>query len=236
MEKIIFTYRITSDTGFAPCVDDGLLTLACCKGGKKTYRCGLRNFIGCFFEKGLNKEAEVYVSGIYDNKLLYLAKITEVIEMKEYFSDKKYKKRLDQIYELKNGELKRKPNYLPNTHNDENANLCDINGKYVLISDKFVYLGEKALKIDNEILKYYPKGRGQFPIGQHKNSPAEVLSEQNIKNSNELYKKLEELITKEGYNLTEGKIKEPNTPIVDGGCRCSIKQSNDKKCGSCVKE
>ena len=36
MDKIIFTYRLTHDTGFAPCVDGGLLSLACCKGGAPT--------------------------------------------------------------------------------------------------------------------------------------------------------------------------------------------------------
>lgn len=55
MDKIVFTYRLTNDTGFAPCVDNGLLTLACCKGGTKTVKRGLRYFIGRFFEENLQK-------------------------------------------------------------------------------------------------------------------------------------------------------------------------------------
>ena len=30
----LYIYRLTSDTGLAPCVDNGLLSLACCKGGQ----------------------------------------------------------------------------------------------------------------------------------------------------------------------------------------------------------
>lgn len=51
MDKIIFTYRLTHDTGFAPCVDNGLLTLACCKGGTETVKRGLRYFIGRFLKR-----------------------------------------------------------------------------------------------------------------------------------------------------------------------------------------
>lgn len=30
----LYIYRLTDDTGFAPCVENGLLSLACCKGGQ----------------------------------------------------------------------------------------------------------------------------------------------------------------------------------------------------------
>lgn len=30
-------YRLTSDTGLAPCAENGLLSLACCKGGQSVY-------------------------------------------------------------------------------------------------------------------------------------------------------------------------------------------------------
>ena len=70
MDKIIFTYRLTHNTGFSPCADNGLLTLACCKGGTKTVKRGLRYFIRRFFEENLQKNVEVYISGIYAGKLL----------------------------------------------------------------------------------------------------------------------------------------------------------------------
>lgn len=52
---IIFAYRIVDDTGFAPCVDHNLLTLACCKGGQirngKNILTGLRYHIGKYREE-----------------------------------------------------------------------------------------------------------------------------------------------------------------------------------------
>ena len=47
---IIFAYRLAWDTGFAPCLDHNVFTLACCKGGQvrrgKDIFTGLRYQIG----------------------------------------------------------------------------------------------------------------------------------------------------------------------------------------------
>ena len=221
MDKIVFTYRVTHDTGFAPCVDNGILTLACCKGGTETVQRGLRYFVGRFFEENLQENVGVYVSGIYDNKLLYIAKIDKAITMKEYFNNKKYKNRLDQIYRLNGEVLERDPNRLKGVHDNEHSNKCDINGKYVLISENFVYLGKDAIKVDEDILKFYPKNRGQLPIGQHSYTPANVLTDDNKKNSEELYTKLQKLIGENGHNLKNGKMSEPHNPIKSRNS-CSI--------------
>lgn len=220
MDKIIFTYRVTHDTGFAPCVDDGILTLACCKGGTETVKRGLRYFIGRFFEENLQESVDVYVSGIYDNKLLYLAKINKVIKMTDYFRGKKYKNRLDQIYRLNGKVLERVPNKLKGTHEEEHYVKCDINGEYVLISENFVYLGKDAIKVDDDILKFYPKNRGQLPKGQHSYTPADVLTADNKKNSEELYTKLQKLIGEKGYTVTKGVVSGPHSPM-----------NNSKSCG-----
>lgn len=221
MDKIIFTYRLTHDTGFAPCVDNGLLTLACCKGGTKTVKRGLRYFIGRFFEENLQKNVEVYISGIYAGKLLYIAKIDKVITMNEYFCKKEYKGRIDQIYRWDGEELKRENRKLKGIHNDERSNKCDINGKYVLISKEFVFWGNKAIDIDESILSFYPKGRGQYPKGQYSRTPASVLTAENKNKSEALYIKLQELIKEKGYTLTSGEVSEPHNPIT-GSCGCGI--------------
>ena len=219
MDKIIFTYRLTHDTGFAPCVDNGLLTLACCKGGTETTKKGLRYFIGRFFEENLQKNVEVYISGIYAGKLLYIAKVDKVITMNEYFVKKEYKDRVDQIYRLDGVVLKRDRHKLKGIHDDEHSNKCDINGKYVLISKEFVFLGNKAIDIDESILRFYPKGRGQCPKGQYSRTPTSVLTAENKNKSEDLYIKLQELIKEKGYTLTSGKVSEPHNPItISGGC------------------
>ena len=243
--KLIFTYRMTLDTGFAPCVDNGLLTLACCKGGKEKYPCGLRFFIGRlwdYFNANPDERVEIYVSGIFQEKLLYFAKITDVIEMKEYFSSKEYKRRLDQIYELDGNELKHIEGN--NTHNDPHFIKCDINGKYVLISNEFVYLGKNAIEVNNDILGYYPENRGQWPKGQHSGSPSDVLTVENKEKSSELYEKLTSLL-KDNKLLTDndklsnkGKIPKPHNPIERGGCGSCGKtsESDNVICNDCGKE
>ena len=49
----LFMYRLSDDTGLAPCVQDGLLSLAVCKGGQirngKSINTGLRYWIGSRF-------------------------------------------------------------------------------------------------------------------------------------------------------------------------------------------
>lgn len=225
MDKIIFTYRLTHDTGFAPCVDNGLLTLACCKGGTETVRRGLRYFIGRFFEENLQKNVEVYISGVYANKLLYIAKIDKVITMNEYFVKKEYKDRTDQIYRPDGETLKRDERKLKGIHDDEHSYKCDIHGKYVLISKEFVFFGNKAIELSKSILDFYPKGRGQCPKGQHSRNPINVLTEENKNKSKELYIKLQELIKEKGYTLTSGKVSEPHNPLkIGGGCNVCGKE------------
>ena len=34
-QSILYVYVMINDKGFAPCLDENLLTLACCKGGKR---------------------------------------------------------------------------------------------------------------------------------------------------------------------------------------------------------
>lgn len=107
--SICYFYRMTSDTGFAPCVFEGnyelseLLTLACCKGGQirkgKNVLTGLRHIIGTRHraDDGSCKD-DVYVTGIMGNRVAYCAKINKIFKMTEYFSDEKYANRMDQIY------------------------------------------------------------------------------------------------------------------------------------------
>lgn len=85
--KAVYVYRLTSDTGLAPCVKNGLLTLACCKGGQirgeKVISTGLRYRIGTKRKQdGVDYSADdVYILGIFQDKMLYIAKVDNVITM-----------------------------------------------------------------------------------------------------------------------------------------------------------
>lgn len=222
-KKIIFRYRLTSDTGCAPCVDNDLFSLACCKGGQyrngNFIKRGLRYFIGALWneQNEILNDYEIYVSGIFENKLLFLAKITDVIDMIEYYNhnevNKKYRNRKDDIYYIKNGKLERnKFNY--NFHGyDNKQHGKDIAGKYVLLSDEFIYYGREAIPCDDTILSYFPKTRGEFPKGRNKYRPTDILTDSNIKESETLYNLIKELCGGKKH-LTEGsKGRKPHTEL-----------------------
>ncbi|MBQ3919316.1 MAG: hypothetical protein II695_06550 [Oscillospiraceae bacterium] len=197
--KYLFMYRLTSDTGFAPCVDKRLLSLACCKGGQirngKAVKTGLRYEIGCK-RNGIDySKDDVYILGLYRGKFLYLARVTDVITMTEYYGTFS-KGRLDDIYSLINGHLVRNHNlWNESVHIDEEQNIRDIAGEYVILSDDFIYLGKDA--VDIELIKRYaPPFRGR-----------------------KIYDgKTAEKIIAECMKYKDNKIHKPNTPIRKRAC------------------
>lgn len=160
--KAVYVYRLTSDTGLAPCVKNGLLTLACCKGGQirgeKVISTGLRYRIGTKRKQdGVDYSADdVYILGIFQDKMLYIAKVDNVITMEEYYNGTS-KGRTDDIYSINNGKLERnKWLQKEEVHTEPGRIMRDLAGKYVLLSKDFVYLGKDA--VDVRLLeKYIPR-------------------------------------------------------------------------------
>ena len=145
----LYMYRLTSDTGLAPCVKGKLLSLSVCKGGKlrngKQIHTGMRYEIGSRFYDEY-KDDEVYILGIYKNKLLYLARVTKVMTMKDYFK-KESKGRMDDLYDVKDGPLHRNKHlFKEGVHTDEQCER-DIAGEYVLLSEYYTYLGRDAKEV-----------------------------------------------------------------------------------------
>ena len=70
----LYIYRLTSDTGLAPCVHNSLLSLACCKGGQirngKPIHTGLRYRIGSKHDGADYNNDKVYLLGTHNNKFL----------------------------------------------------------------------------------------------------------------------------------------------------------------------
>ena len=166
---------MTNDSGFAPCIKDDLLSLACCKGGKNG---GMRKAIAQDF---FNSENEVWVLGLCGKGLaanntqmiynpVYFARIDNVIEMTKYFEfGNEYSERSDhKAYKTINGELESQPE---NPHTEKSEQTKDKNGKFVLLSNRFVYWGEKCGESGSELKVLYPaifKGDGNKQgIEQH---------------------------------------------------------------------
>ncbi len=155
----LYIYRLTNDTGFAPCVEKGLLSLACCKGGQirngKVISTGLRHRIGQKREADYETD-DVYILGVFKDKMLYLAKVTKVVSMEEYFNGMS-KGRTDDIYSLVNGELVRNQKLrTKDVHTEPDRIKKDLAGRYVVLSEDYIYLGVDAVTIE-EITQYYPK-------------------------------------------------------------------------------
>ena len=173
-ETIIYSYRVRkgSDSGLAPCIYDlkgkptDLLTLVCCKGGKiyhegkpneKGSNTGLRYEIGKKYKDKINAgSADVYLLGIYDDELLYFAKITGILSMTDYFaSDSPYKKRQDDIYDVIPAGFRPKKN---NPHKTPQQKR-DWLGEFALISDCFAYWGKESAAIPQNLLDILPQYR-----------------------------------------------------------------------------
>ena len=195
----LFVYRMTDDTGFAPCAEKGLLSLSCCKGGQmrgdKIIHTGLRHRIGSKRESDYSTD-DVYILGTYHNKLLYLARITDVVTMEEYFGGMS-KGRTDDIYSLVDGHLMRNSwLYDQGVHTENGRIIRDIAGQYVLLSKDYVYLGADAVKIDM-ITKYNAKGQ-----------------------ETKVYTgKTADMIVTECKKHDDGKRHKPHVPYKSGGCK-----------------
>lgn len=144
---LIYTYKEQWFTGFAPCFNDGIYSLACCKGRKNGG--GMRNSICEKFEEGKT----IWVLGIAGTQIdcverngdhhncskisykpgdvIYLAKIGNTLTLKEY--TEKYPQRKDAIYTLYedkivwNENIERGGN---NEHNGERFRLTDCTLEY----------------------------------------------------------------------------------------------------------
>lgn len=105
----IYIYRITDFNNFAPCFDDDIFSLACCKGNIKTG--GMRRSICKRAENETDSNIWILaiagkgLVGYNNNDMVYLAKVDRnmLYSWKEY--SQKFPNRTDAIYDYQNGEM-----------------------------------------------------------------------------------------------------------------------------------
>lgn len=90
----IYFYKLTADNGGAPCVQDGLLSLAICK---PMIRSGAKpeDLIFGFAANSLHR----------DNRLIYIARITNKVCNGGYYREKPFANRSDRIYEWRQSRI-----------------------------------------------------------------------------------------------------------------------------------
>ncbi len=150
----LYSYVITSDSGFSPNPFWGFCTLACCKPSiRRTTRMG-------DWVVGLSPKKKNY-------KIIYAMEITEKpITYSEYYSDKRFNNKIpdmtkneviyktgDNIYKpVENGFIQLHSIH-SNTDGRENIKNKDhdLKGIYVLISNNFYYFGSGMIELPDNL-------------------------------------------------------------------------------------
>lgn len=134
MSRMYF-YKLTTDNGGAPCVQDDLLSLAICKPMIR-----------------MTAQPDDYIFGFAansldpNNRLIYIARISEVLCNGTYYKERKFANRGDCIYRWRNGSFERRKDA---KYHDKEGNLAhdlgthpDYQRAQVLLSDDFRYFGD----------------------------------------------------------------------------------------------
>ena len=138
----IYVYKIVVDSGGAPCVSRNLLSLAICKP-KIRKSAGKTSFVFGFGGKE------------YEERLIYIARVTARLERDAYYRRREYARRPDCIYRVENGRpvLKTSAKYhFTSDHRKKDVGF-HFEKAFVLLSDDFRYLGRKGT---DDYKKRYP--------------------------------------------------------------------------------
>ncbi len=179
-DDLVFSYKEDYFTGFAPCFEGGIYSLACCKGAKngnslrqtacKAFLAGRSVWIlaiasATFRDEGHNKSQIEYSRG----DAIYLAKVDGVYTWKEY-SDS-HANRSDSIYELRNGEITWRDNY-HGSHRNEKDKATDCATSMKGMTPIETFINQEQILISRE---YYVFDKGCKIMGIDAYSPLEVF-------------------------------------------------------------
>jgi hypothetical protein len=154
----IWRYVLATDAGMAPCIDNGILTLTCCKPRiRRNTQTG--DWIIGFEPKRLG------------GKVAYAGQVSRVLSLGDY--ELEYRGRADAIYRLDHAR-NRKGSFIvlaPEYHNDAGSRTRDLNGLNALVFAPFWYWGRNAVKPPGELgdLAHHYVGES------HKNSSPEKI-------------------------------------------------------------
>lgn len=147
-----FRYVVKHHEGFAPCFEDGICTLACCKPKiRRTARIG--DWILGFAPRRWG-----------DARLRYAMRVGEILDFSSYASDSRFTRRKDNIWQPDgHGDFRRVAAHEDHDTADDKAR--DLSGRYVLVADRHRDFGDGGLDLcaalgeDVALRLWYP-GRG----------------------------------------------------------------------------
>ena len=127
----IFIYKMVVDNGGAPCVTGKLLSLAICKPKIRKSACKGSLIFGFGGKK-------------YDERLIYIACVTDKLESGDYYRHREYARRSDCIYKDVDGKAKRKTSarfHIDSDHRKRDVGF-EFENAFVLLSEDFRYFGK----------------------------------------------------------------------------------------------
>lgn len=147
--SFIYKYVITVDTGVAPCVDEGLLSLCICKPKiRKTAQVG-----DWIIATGSRPKIS------RTPKVVFAAKVTEIKTMEQYAVENEGRRdciyRFDGLSLIHNGSQ---------IHGDRKNQNKDISGRFCLISKQFWYFGRDAIELPEPLHGLHHRGQGHGKI------------------------------------------------------------------------
>ncbi|MGB2677575.1 MAG: hypothetical protein WAN12_10890 [Candidatus Acidiferrum sp.] len=162
----LYTYIVHFDGGFAPCVSRSICTLACCKPRIRA--------TAKYSDWVAGTTPKEHDSG----QLIYLMRVERAFTFAEYYRDETLRSRIDNIYRPKadSGYAQQRNNF----HGPDSIRK-DLCVDRVLVSNKFVYFGEKAPFIPEDFLEFVPRGRGHRVFGNSLGEPDDRLANKKIK-------------------------------------------------------
>ena len=157
----LFSYKLESDTGFAPNPFFEVLTLATCKPQiRKSKRVG--DWIAGFTSKALCGD------NVGEERLIYVMQVTGKIPLSEYFFHPDFQNKIpdlsckefvyqagDNIYKLHGTGFVQ----IPNRNHTLNDQRHDLSGEFVLVSTQFFYFGKNPLEIPEHVRPTIPRGQ-----------------------------------------------------------------------------
>lgn len=184
----MFTYNIDYDTGFAPNPFGHRLTLATCKPGiRRTKKVG--DWLVGFSCKGLSDKARKADIEISKDAIIYIGLVSEILSLTDYCEDLRFRNKVppktsnnnfeacagDNIYQALPFKEGHKPKFDRITdihHCSPTDKKRDLDGRNVLIFDRFTYLGRKGKPLPSNIAIKRPQG--QTNAGSLNNDPTQI--------------------------------------------------------------
>jgi hypothetical protein len=202
----MYFYKLTADNGGAPCVQDGLLSLAICKPMIRV-KAKRGDVIFGFAANSLDP----------NNPLIYIARISDNISKGAYYREHKFTRRGDCIYRWRKGHFERRKDakyHVDERHLAHDLGMApDYNRANVLLSDDFRYFGGAGVaeyKSRYPVIRFAVEHLGR---GQRVNHPTELRDQ---------LRELEQQVWKETQQKIMGKpSSDPPSDFQHGVCHRS---------------